>query len=283
MKQCPDDDELLGYADVDRSPEGLERIEEHLKCCAACAEKVAEYRALIDDIRAPVEAARFDRAEHVASVMKRLDAPSLAPRGLRFWRWGGGVALAATLALVVAVQGRNPHGEQGAVQEARPGAAPEGEFAARGAASAPSLSRDIAVQLYALEPAPRVLASGSSIRRGAALTAGLRNLGKEDAYLLLFAVDAEHAVHWITPAYTEIGSDPAAATIPPSSNERLLPNATAFDDLAHGALRVVAVITREPTRVSNVETLAPAELGAEGLLKRFPRAEVRQFVLEVLP
>jgi hypothetical protein len=54
-----------------------------------------------------------------------------------------------------------------------------------------------------------------------------------------------------------------------------------FDDLAPGPLRVVAVISSDPLHVSDVEALPPAELSAERLLKRFPRAEVRQFLLEV--
>ncbi|HEY3494939.1 MAG TPA: hypothetical protein VGK73_09645, partial [Polyangiaceae bacterium] len=180
------------------------------------------------------------------------------------------LALAAAVAVLVGVRGGSSD-------------APAGEFAARGGPAASSLSRDVGVQLYAQEPALRALGSGSRVGSGTALTAGLRNLGSERAFLLLFAVDAKNAVHWIAPAFTEVGSDPQSESIPRAANERLLASAVVFDDLAGGPLRVVAVITREPRRVSTVESLPPGELAAEALLKRFPNAEVRQFLLEVTP
>jgi hypothetical protein len=282
-QQCPDQDELLSFVDADLPPEQLERIERHLERCAACAATVSEFRSLIDDVAAPLPAAAFDVAEHVGGVMKRLDAPRRALRPIAWSRWGGGFAVAAGVALALTLRGGEP-----AVTPVRPAAESPAqpspaELVARGGPGQASLSRDIGVQLYGLSPTPDALASGSRIRAGLGLTAGLRNLGKDPTYLLLFGVDEKHVVHWIAPEYTVPGSDPIAATVAPSPSERLLPTTAVFDDLAPGTLRVIAVITREPTHVSDVEKLGPGELHADGLLRRFPRAEIRQFLLVVGP
>jgi hypothetical protein len=281
-QQCPSEDELLSFADADLPPEQLERIQRHLERCGACDEAVAGLRELIDDVAAPLPSAPVDVAEHVELVMKRLDTPRRTLRPIAWSRWGGGLAVAAAVVLAVALRG----GQAGvtpsapAESDAEP---PRGEFVARGGPGRASLSRDIGVQLYGLSPGPYALASGSRIRAGLGLTAGLRNVGKEPTYLLLFGVDAKQVVHWIAPEYTLPGTDPVATTVAPSPTESLLPTTAVFDDLAPGKLRVIAVITREPTHVSDVEKLRASELNAEGLLKRFPRAEIRQFLLEVGP
>ncbi len=281
---CPGEDELLSFADADLPPERLEWIERHLQRCGACTKAVAELRELMADVAAPLAPdSRFDVSEHVDSVMERLDTPQKATPSVAWVAAGGVLAAAAAIALSVTLRG----GGAGVLPETR-GAeghaeAPPGELVARGGPGPASLSRDIGVQLYGLSNAPHALASGSRIRPGVGLTAGLRNLGQERTYLLLFAVDAKQVVHWIAPEYTHPDTDPVAVTVAPSRTESLLPTTAVFDDLAPGKLRVIAVITREPTQVSQVEKLGPNELNAEGLLKRFPRAEIRQFLLEVAP
>lgn len=279
-KQCPDQEELLSFVDADLPPERLERIERHVKACAVCENSVGELRGLIVDVAAPVALARFDVSEHVALVLKRLDTPPPVVRPVAWARWGGTLAVAA--AVVVAVATHRTAGDGAAPAESH-AEAPVVDWVARGGPGQASLSRDIGLQLYALVPSPRALDSGSRIRSGMGLTAGLRNLGNERAHLLLFGVDAKQVVHWISPEYTVAGTDPVATAIPPSQQQRLLPTTAVFDDLSPGPLRVIAVITREPTQVSQVEKLAAAELNSDGLLKRFPRAEIRQFMLEVSP
>ena len=122
---------------------------------------------------------------------------------------------------------------------------------------------------------------GTEIHPGVALTAGLRNLSKAPAYLLLFAVDAAHAVHWITPQYTDPAIDPVATRVDPSKEERLLPNAVVFEDLASGTVRVMSMLSAEPHRVSEIEGLPKEALTSEALMQRFPKAEIRQVSLRV--
>jgi hypothetical protein len=198
--------------------------------------------------------------------MKRIDAPAPARTTPRWPLWAGGtIAAAAALLLVLGGPTRDE----------------QGEFTARGGTEESALSRDIGVQVYGMTPRPRALGSGSRVRADVALTAGLRNLGDEPAYLLLFAVDSKSTVHWLAPEFTVAGTDPAAVPIPPSTDEWLLPSSASFDDLAPGPVRVIALITPQPTHVSGVESLPADQLGVDALTQRFPRAEIRQVLIYV--
>ncbi|HEY6077996.1 MAG TPA: zf-HC2 domain-containing protein [Polyangiaceae bacterium] len=269
--RCPSPADLVSFADADLSPEQLQRIEKHLELCGDCAEQVISLTELTCDVAAPVPRPALDLADHVASVMKRLDAAPASLRQPRWPAWAAAlVASAAGVALLVAATRTPPEGQ------------PSQELAARGAHEPASLSRDVGVQLYQQQQrALSLLGAGSRIGSRAALTAGLRNLASERAYLLLFAVDSKQEVHWIAPEFTSAGSDPQAATVAPSKQEQLLPSAVVFDELSPGPLRVVAVISHAPLHVSDIEATPASQLATEQLMRRFPRAEVRQFLLEV--
>jgi hypothetical protein len=264
-KRCPTEDELLSFVDADLPPEQLARVEKHLEVCSACAKQVMTLSSLVEDLGAPL------RTEP-PGVMDRLDSHVAQPRWSAWLSWGGGLAAAAA-ALLLFMKFQAPLAPQKVAGS---------ELVARGGPVEASLSRNVGVQLYSSRHAElTALGSGSRITPSAALTAGLRNLATERAYLLLFALDSRKAVHWIAPEYTSQGSNPEASPIAPATTERLLPSVAVFDDLAPGPLRVIAVISSDPLHVSDVEALPPAELNAERLLRRFPRSEVRQFLLDV--
>lgn len=272
QKGCPSEQELLSFVDAVLSPEQLARIEQHVARCAGCRERVEGLRSLISALAAPLplEAGQsFDVAGHVAKVMGRLDETPRQPLRSPRTHWMLGVSgLAAAAALLLVLLPRQP----GNV---------EGTFRARGGVSEATLSRDVGLQLYAHEASPRALSPGSRVTTKTAFTAGLRNLAAKPAHLLLFGVDARGTVHWISPRYVDPSSDPASTLVAPSPKEVLLPNAVVFDDLAPGVLRVVALISEESGRVSQVDALTAEQLSAERLIKRFPKAEVRQVALEV--
>lgn len=269
-KHCPNESELVSFVDADLSPERLARVEQHLEVCSACAKQVVALNELVADVAAELPQPAWDVGAHVDDVMKRLDAPAKSAAGSQRAWWGGALAVAAAAALFVTT--RQPGSD----------AAPA-ELVARGAHAASSLSRDVGVQIYAQDGALRPLGAASVIGPRTALTAGLRNLGDQPAHVLLFAVDAKNDVHWLAPEFTVPGSDPQAVTVAAATAEQLLPSSVVFDDLAPGSLRVVAVITAQPTRVSQVESLGPQQLSDSGLMARFPRAEVRQILLQVKP
>jgi hypothetical protein len=260
---CPSVAELDRFVDADAPPEQLARVERHMEHCVVCAKHVAELRELILDIKAPLPAPALDVHEHVRAVMARLDVPRAEPRS-RWLPWLGTLAAAAVLVLFVAKH------EQA------------GEFTARGSRAPSSLARDVGVSLYS--PAAHTpLEPGSTVAKNAAFTAALRNVGNDRAYLLLFAVDSNGTVHWIAPEYTTPGTDPESTVIARSAEEHLLPTAAQFDDLASGSLRVLALVSKSPRRVSQIESLPPAELTLERLQSRFALDDVRQVSLTVLP
>lgn len=267
---CPNEAELLAFADNDLPPEKLQQLEKHLETCGICAKQVMALSELIEDVAAPVAAPPFDAAEHAAAVMKRLDAPSSPARQLPRAVWGGLFATVAAAAALLLVLGRGGQGD-----------GQRGYFAARGGPAESALGRDVGVQVYAVGPPLRPLASGGSIARNTALTAGVRNLGRNPAYALLFAIDSQQVVHWLAPEFSEPGSDPEALHIAPLRDERLLSTQVVFDDLAPGPLRIVTLVSSEPSHVSQVEALSPSELGSATLSQRFPRAEAREVTVMV--
>lgn len=291
--QCPNPAALLAFVDETLSPEQASRIAAHLPTCTACCDQVNTLRSLIADVAAPLEEAEaFDVHAHVASVMERLDeAPAQTPRVLpRLW-FGVGAALAAAAALALWM--RDP--EQivpniaiatgpapSSVAALSPGIPVHtGEWAARGGASRASLARDVGVQLYVDAPPLTALESGKRITAGARLTAGLRNVSSTNAYLLLFAVDAQGELHWVAPLFTVAGSDPQSTPIPPGPKERLLGSAVVFEDLPPGALTVVTLLSTAPERVSRIESLAASERTPERLKAHFPEAHVQALSLTV--
>ncbi len=311
-KRCPTEEELLSFVDGELSPEQLRRLDDHVSSCAACRTQVDEWRELIGDIQAPLppphgaashqtvaseiaasDTAAGQTAAHVAAVMARLDEPvSSAPNQRVLWGWISTVTAAAA-AVLLWVQLTPPRDDAAtqhpltpamsiAPSKAELAADQSGQFTARGNASESSLSRDVGIQLYTYEQPLKPLEPGGKIRQHTALTAGLRNLAQETAHLLLFGVDANHVVHWIAPAFTNPDSDPAALTVHPSRSEQPLPSSVKFDDLAVGPLRVVALITKTPLHVSDIEKLTPNELTGD-LVARFPQAVVRQVSVEVVP
>jgi anti-sigma-K factor RskA len=302
-KRCPTEVELLSFVDGELSPEQLRRLDDHVSSCAACRTHVDEWRELIGDIQAPLpapplstashQAAASETAAHVAAVLSRLDEPgSSAPNQRVLWGWISTVTAAAAAVLLwvrlapppadVATQHPLPSVVSAAAPNAELAADESGQFTARGNASESSLSRDVGIQLYTFEQPLKPLEPGGKLRQRTALTAGLRNLAQETAHLLLFGVDANHVVHWIAPAFTDPDSDPPALTVHPSRSEQPLPSSVDFDDLAVGPLRVVALITKTPLHVSDIEKLTPNELTGD-LVARFPRAVVRQVIVEVVP
>lgn len=272
------DGELFRYVDADLTPEQVERFESHLAGCPACSRELAELRALLADVAAPLPDTELDVPSHVAAVMARLDEPVRKPHVLQHALFGAAAVLAAAAALALFVRGSEP----GSEWDVRAPGLDAGELVARGGPRESSPSQRVGVELYAADPALRALRAGHTLRAGTPLTAGVRNVSAAPVHLLLFAVDASDTVHWIAPAYTALGTDPEATPIAPSPEERLLPTAATFDDLALGPLRVFAVMAPAEQRVSAVEGLPAAELSVDGLRKRFPAAEIHVISLQVV-
>jgi hypothetical protein len=266
MTSCPTDDDFVRFVDGALSLEQTESVRVHMARCQRCHEHDETLRALIGDVKAPFSV-DIDARAHARAVMERLDRPQVTrPRRLRA-RWiGAGSAAACGLFFAAYLGWRT---------------APAGTWQARGAGIAATIGRDVGVQLYAAEEELRPLPSRATIGRATPLTAGFRNLGRAPAFLLLFAMDTRHTLHWISPRYTRPGDDPISTALPATIEEQLLDTTVVFEDITPGPLRVVAVITSMPAHVSDIERLEGMELRAGDLLERVPGAEVRETMLEV--
>ena len=259
---CPSEERLWRYLDQDLSPRDASAVSQHVTECGRCRDEQERLHALLASLRAP-ELPSADRAAHVEAVLNRIatDPQPQAAHRLRKLL-GLLLPLAAAGALLIAQLGQ------------------DGRFQARGGPSEVTIGRDVGVQPYAVDPSLHALVAGSVIRSDAPLTASFRNLGPGPVYLLLFAVDARGALHWISPRYERAGEDPAATALASSRSERLLPDTVVFEDLATGPLRIVSVITPEVAHVSDLEAIGGGA-SAAAISQRLPRAEVRELRLLV--
>lgn len=262
---CPPPLQLSRFVDADIEPETADRIGEHLGGCEQCRRQVDAQRRLIADLRAPI-VVELDVRAHTQDVIRRLGGAPLPRRRQTLARLAvaGSLAAAASWVGYVALQ-NEPLG---------------GTLQARGAGAAPSLSRDVGVQIYSLEQTLRPIVPGETIAASTSFTAGLRNLGQAPAHVLVFAVDSRNQVHWITPLFTRADQDPEATVVPHSPEERLLETSVVFN-LAAGPLRLITILASRSTRVSAVETLPASELAGPGLGRRLPGAEIRELAVEV--
>jgi hypothetical protein len=89
------------------------------------------------------------------------------------------------------------------------------------------------------------------------------NPGAELSYLMVFAVDAQGAVHWYYPAYEQPGQNPAA----PAIRTRAL-GVELGEEIRHplpvGPLRMVALFLRRPLHVEEVEDVVSAAWRSRG-------------------
>jgi hypothetical protein len=268
MTLCPTDEDRVRLVDGSLSPEEAERVQAHVARCQRCREHDEVLRELIADLKAAVPAL-VDARAHARAVMDRLDRPVVSRPRPRRALWFGGASSAAACALIVG----------GYLVSRAPPAA--GTWQARGAHTQPTLGRDVGVQPYAARGELRPLASGATIDDATPLTAGFRNLGSAPAFLLLFAVDARHVVHWISPRYLRLEDDPVSTGLPTTTAEHVLATTAVLEGVVPGPLRIVALITSTPAHVSDVESLGGAELTLGRLVSRLPGADVRETVVEV--
>jgi hypothetical protein len=267
---CPTDEDLARLHDGAVSLEKAERLKAHVAVCSRCSQRDSVLRTLIEDVKAPASR-RVDVQAHVRAVMDRLDDPERRPAARdprRAWAYAGASAVLACVLVSTAYLRRYPAGVAD-------------DWQARGGGAPATLGRDVGVQSYAVEVGLRPLTSGATIERNTPLTAGFRNLGQAPAFLLLFAVDAQHGVHWISPPYSRPEDNPASTTLKATVDEQMLDTTAVLQDVPFGPLRIVAVITSRPAHVSDVEALDGSNLGAARLLVQLPGAEVRETLVAI--
>jgi hypothetical protein len=266
-RACPAPEELLRLLDGEITENRSSQLRSHLVDCRHCAQELEAQKQLTARLGAPIDGTPAPGAAQ--AILRRLDSAVASrprPPASRWWVLGaGGLAAAAAVALVALPRAaRDP-----------------GEFRPRGATVA-RINR-VGIELWALETAPRKLASGAPVAPSTAFVASYSNIDTAAAHLLAFGVDARGEVHWLYPAFDDSRADPPAVRLEPLHVQQALPDSVVLEDVPVGPLRVVSIISRGPLHVSSIEGLAAGERTLEPLRARFPDAQVSELLLRVEP
>jgi hypothetical protein len=261
MTACPHRDQLVALLDGELTENRARALRAHVEDCTACRDELASWQRLIARVAVPAPSP----AGASQRVMARLDDATSPIATRRRWPAFGGLALAASaaVALAIALHWPRAHGP---------------ELVARGG-GVHSLARDVNVSVYASEATLRPLHDGAAISANTAFAVSYRNLGAP-AYAVVVAVDAAGDLHWIAPAYLSTATDPSSCPLGLNADDTVLPNATVLDSPAPGPLRVFVLVTPSPIHVSELEQLA-RPIDASALLARWPDADVRVLALDL--
>jgi hypothetical protein len=115
------------------------------------------------------------------------------------------------------------------------------------------------------------------------MVASYHNVDAAAAYLMVFALDARGEIHWAYPGFEDAKTDPVAVRLEPLQMNRVLPDSVMLDDLLAGPLDLVTIVSREPLRVSRIESLSVSERSVASLRTRFSSARIESMSLRVAP
>jgi len=267
MNTCPSHGEWLSLIDGEATENRAVELRAHAAGCSRCTQELERQRELVRDVSAPVSVSDVS-AEAVAAVMRRIEKAERPARrfGWRGWTFAGG-ALAA--AAVVALWILPSTGIDGGIFSARGHRVP--------------WTQKVGVEVWAIESSPRKLEAGSVLAPATAMVASYHNVDAAAAYLLVFALDARGEIHWAYPGFEDAKTDPAAVRLEPLQMHKVLPDSVMLDDLPSGPLELVTVISREPLRVSRIESLPGPERSVASLHARFSTAHIESMSLRVAP
>jgi hypothetical protein len=203
-----------------------------------------------------------------ARILKRLAAEPTARAAPGRTTLRMGIALATSVAAIAAGVALAPR-----LAPDRP----PGVLTARGGKPERSLRRDVGVIVHRGGDRLVPLRDGDAVDGETIYSTSYRNLGEAGAaFLMVFAVDAAGAVHWIHPAYVDAKDDPGSVPLVRAISEELLPSGAVLSAPSMGPLRVVTLVTARPLKVSQIEALSAKELSLAALRERFPAAEIAE-------
>jgi hypothetical protein len=261
---CPSNREWLSLIDGEATENRAAELRAHAGDCSRCAQELAMQRQLVRDLAAPVPVS----SDAVAAVMRRLEKAERPARRLGWRGWaltGGALAVAAVMAfLIVPSTGID-----------------RGMFSARG--HRVPWPQKVGVEVWAIESSPRKLEAGSVLSPATPMVASYHNVDTAAAYLLVFALDARGEIRWAYPGFEDAESDPASVRLEPLQMNKVLPDSVLLDGLPAGPLDLVTVISREPLRVSRIESLSGPERSVASLHARFSTARIESMSLRVAP
>ncbi|MBN2360905.1 MAG: zf-HC2 domain-containing protein [Deltaproteobacteria bacterium] len=269
--KCASFEEMVQYLDGTSTPEQKAALAEHIAGCRDCA-------ALRDRVSATAQAIAARPGEFcdpalASDVLELVRLGQAEPRPSLWqlwrerlrWSWVPLAAGAAAAALVLFVVDTD-----------------DGEFHTRGGAE----SGDAWVDLKVF----RATATGyqpatQAIRADDALAFAYANQSRDRyRYLMVFARSEDGQLFWFYPAHVNVDSDPESIAICGDCATTPLPEEIEHP-LPPGLLRVYALFSRQPLRVSAIEARAAREWQAAGAAE-LPRLSIedtaqRQVLLQV--
>jgi len=264
MPTCPGNQEWLSLIDGEATENRAAELRAHASGCSRCAQELALQHQLVRDLAAPVPVS-FGAVEAVMRRLENVERPSRRS-GWRSWAFAGGALAAAAAVALVLVQAT---------------AIEHGVFSARG--HRVPWTQKVGVEVWAIESSPRKLEAGAALSPATAIVASYHNVDAAAAYLLVFAMDARGELHWAYPGFEDVKTDPSAVRLEPLQMRKILPDSVMLDELPAGPMELITLISREPLRVSRIETLSESERNPAGLRARFPAAHIESLALRVVP
>lgn len=259
---CPDKTEWLGLLDGEATENRAGVLRAHAAECPACARELSLQRRLIADLAAPVTV----EPGAVEAIMRQL--PDARPPTSRRRPWAvaaGALVLAAAAGVVLVPRLRQD----------------QGTFVARSGEKIP-WAQKVGVEVFVLGDALAKLEDGAQVSPGVGLVASYHNVDRAPAYLMVFGRDVRGEIHWVYPGFEDAKKDPESVRLLPLQARQVLPDSVALDDLPIGELELVCLITREPLRVSQIESLPPALRNSFDLRTRFAGARVTSVSVRVI-
>jgi hypothetical protein len=266
---CATEDDLIALLDGEVTENRAAALRAHLGRCSVCREEWASLERLQGLLRAPSPGVPLaGAAERIVARIQAEPVARSSSSGPGRRRWvGATAAVAAAVAALALLAPRLDH-------------RPAERLAARGGGADRSLRRDVGVTLLRADARVSALHPGDAVQPDTAYAVAYTNLGPDgSAFLMVFAVDAAHAIHWIVPPYLDPSVDPPSAPLGHADGDTLLPGAIVLEDPATGPLRIVTLVSGEPQRVSAIEQLEPVALSLDRLRARFRAAEISDLSL----
>lgn len=270
-------EQLVRYVQGEMTRSESEEAERLIADSRRAQERVAELRAMMEELRRPPPwAASIDLVPAIRARAVRDEAARSERVGRRWWAAGGVTALAAAAAIAVMVRPDPDVGGEGTA--APPVPAMQGGLRPKGGAAADP-DRWVGIQLArAAGDDFEAVAAGAPLEPGG-LRVSYTNLGPQPyAFLMVFAVDASREVRWLYPAYERAGTDPAAIPIAGSVADIVLPDLIEHD-FARGRLVVCGLFLRRALRVAVIEAALDGRQPGPG--ERLPVAESGQHCFDV--
>ncbi len=277
-------EQLVRYVQGEMTRSESEEAERLIADSRRAQERVAELRAMMEELRRPPEwAASVDLVPAIRARAVRDEAARSQRVGRRWWAAGGVTALATAAAIALMVRPDAEVGGEGDVTSAPSSAASpappmQGGLRPKGGAAADP-DRWVGIQLArAAGDDFEAVTAGATLEPGG-LRVSYTNLGPQPyAFLMVFAVDASREVRWLYPAYERAGTDPAAIPIAASVADIILPDLIEHD-FARGRLVVCGLFLRRALRVGAIEAALGERQPAPG--ERLPVAESGQHCFDV--